>query len=180
VRRATRAPITSTLLVPACPVPHRPRRHLLARQLSALMVSTASVNITRAPVPGTVASIITCDAMSTKCEPTKVLRTAPVSAGGFTDAELRWTALGNLRAVLPFRNGFANGGRGGQTAADSDRTQDPHQPAFALVMTALGWSVVVPPAGFEPATHGLGRAASPAPRPATSDYSSPSAAPRPS
>jgi hypothetical protein len=36
---------------------------------------------------------------------------------------------------------------------------------------------LVPPAGFEPATHGLGRAVSPAHRPANSDYSSPCVAP---
>ena len=156
MRHATRAPITSTLLVPACPVPHQPRRHLLARQLSALMVSTASVNITKAPVPGTAASIITCDATSPTCEPTKVLRKAPVSAAVSPTRSCDGRPWGNLRAVLPFRNGFANSGRAGQTAEDSDRTQDRHQPAFALVVAALGWSVLVPPAGFEPATHGLG------------------------
>jgi hypothetical protein len=59
-------------------------------------------------------------------------------------------------AILSFRNGFANGGRWGQTAADGDRTQDRYLPAFVLVKAGFSWSMVVPPAGFEPATHGLG------------------------
>jgi hypothetical protein len=59
-------------------------------------------------------------------------------------------------AVLSFRNGFANGGRWGQTAADSGRKQDQYLPAFMLVKTDFSWSMMVPPAGFEPATHGLG------------------------
>ena len=74
--------------------------------------------------------------------------------------------------VLSFRNGFANAGRWGPTATDSGRTQDRHLLAFVQLRAALSWSNVVPPAGFEPATHGLGRVVTSLTRPATSDYSS--------
>ena len=51
-------------------------------------------------------------------------------------------------AVLSFRNGFANGGRWGQTAADGGRTQDRYLPKSVLVKTSFFWSMVVPPAGL--------------------------------
>ncbi|MGQ0717551.1 MAG: recombinase family protein [Pseudonocardiales bacterium] len=66
-----------------------------------------------------------------------------------------------------------------QATADpqADPTDDYGQSDGRLTGRSSNKATYVPPAGFEPATHGLGRAVSSAYRPATSDYSSRDVAP---